>query len=287
MKLNFLASHHLFISLAHIGLRRLRGVRKWRSLVSNTRPHLLWFVAVLAAVAIAPSRAAAKPKPKETGRYDVKISGAYKGSGMALLNASGVVIRADVTDENGKAYKLATQRLARDPVRHNLFRGTGQLGGTQIEIDGRVDIADKLRSEVLHSGRIVFTFKVVSKGRYGRGAGEKVSGGKGGTDPDGGGSGGGGGNNGGGGGNSGGGGNGGGGGNNGGGNGGGGGNSGGGNGGGGGNSWGNGPGTGPGENPGNENPGGGGNDIGNPNGNPNGASNGASNAARGSPNRRR
>jgi len=53
-----------------------------------------------------------------------------------------------------------------------------------LTIDGRVDSADDRSSEVLRVGRILFTFKVPSTGRHGRGAGEKKSGGGKGSGPD-------------------------------------------------------------------------------------------------------
>ena len=46
-------------------------------------------------------------------------------------------------------------------------------------IDGRIDAPDRRKTEVLKAGRIVFTFKMLAKGRHGRGGGERTSGGSG------------------------------------------------------------------------------------------------------------
>jgi hypothetical protein len=46
----------------------------------------------------------------------------------------------------------------------------------KVSIDGRIDPPDDGKSEVLHRGRIVFTFKVLPTGHHGRGVGEKTTG---------------------------------------------------------------------------------------------------------------
>src|SRR5215218_5434065 len=141
MKALSAASHHLLISLSHIG----RGIdprgRRRPGLVLRSRRRFV--LLALAGVALGlTSVAAARPRVKEVGRYDVTISGFYSGSGMAVVTSAGVTIRADLTDEDGNTYKFQSQRLSRDPDRHYLFRGEGTLGGKPVTIDGRVDSAD-------------------------------------------------------------------------------------------------------------------------------------------------
>ena len=172
------ASHHLLMSLSHIGLCTGPMEREWRRSVCVERLKLVLVLFALAAAAALPSpaRAADKPRPKEVGRYDLTISGYYSGSGTAIVNTAAVILRANLTDEDGNTFRLQSQRLSRDSERHNLFSGEGTLNGMKVAIDGRIDAPDDNKSEMLHTGRIVFTFKVLPTGHHGRGVGEKRSG---------------------------------------------------------------------------------------------------------------
>ena len=130
-------------------------------------------------VVLSGAPASAAGGPRQSGTFDIVVSGYYSGSGTALANRAAVSIEADVQDDAGNAYKLRAAGLVRDPERHNLFRGKGTLGGMDVVIDGRIDAPDRRKSEVLKAGRIVFTFKVLANGRHGRGGGERTSGGSG------------------------------------------------------------------------------------------------------------
>src|SRR5688572_15808261 len=110
MKARHAASHHLLISRRQIDLGINRGDTEWRGRVRGKRLHPGLLVLLAAAIGLSPSWSAGAPRrPKEVGRYDLTISGSYEGSGMAIVNSSGVLIRADVTDEDGKSHKLSTQ----------------------------------------------------------------------------------------------------------------------------------------------------------------------------------
>ena len=171
------ASHHLLMSLSHIGVRIGRLERESRESVDVARFKFLIAMLALAAAA-APLCAEPAPgkRPKEVGRYSVTISGYYSGTGTAIVNVAAVILRAELTDDDGNTFRLQSQRLRRDSERHNLFRGEGTLNGMKVAIDGRIDPPDDGKSEVLRRGRIVFTFKVLPTGYHGRGVGEKNSG---------------------------------------------------------------------------------------------------------------
>lgn len=154
--------------------------RRRRGPVFRLRSHFV--LTILASIALgfcaaqSPAQRA-RPKIRETGHYDIRISGAYTGSGKAVVDRRGVTIEADVKNDKGRAAKLRSQKLRRDPERFSHFVGTGTLDGMVVVIDGRVDAADQRKGEVLKSGRILFTFEVTATGRHGRGVGEKRSGG--------------------------------------------------------------------------------------------------------------
>ena len=166
-------SHHFLTSRCQYFAIDLRGEGRWRNSVRGSR----WYILTLAMAALfgglSPAHALAKQKPKQQGEYDITVSGYYRGTGKARASEDAVFIEATLKDDAGRPHKLTAPALARDPERHYLFSGRGSLGGMAVLIDGRVDVPDARKTDVLKAGRIVFTFKVISNGRHGRGGGEK------------------------------------------------------------------------------------------------------------------
>jgi hypothetical protein len=146
------------------------------------RPSIFSLAVASLLVALSPAFALAKSgkaKPKQSGAYDVTVSGYYRGTGSAQAGDNTVAISVTVKDPAGKSHQLTAPALAREDERHYLFSGTGSLDGMEVLIDGRVDAPDPLKNEVLKAGRIVFTFKVIANGKHGRGGGEKKGNGNG------------------------------------------------------------------------------------------------------------
>jgi hypothetical protein len=111
------------------------------------------------------------PSSKVRGKYVLKIAGYYTGSGEAHATGAGIKIDATVTDSQGATHELTASKLE---VLDDRFRGTGEVGGVQFDIDGRLDPQDpqdRNRGGVLRRGRITFTFRDAN-GHCGRGAGD-------------------------------------------------------------------------------------------------------------------
>jgi hypothetical protein len=180
-------SHHLLTSRCQYFAINLRGEERWQDSVRGLELPIFKFVLAVLLVGLSPVPALAKGKPpKENGTYDITVSGYYRGGGRAVASPSTVAIDAVVKDDAGASHRLTARALRRDPDgngRHYLFSGSGTLDGMETVIDGRVDAPDARRTDVLKAGRILFTFKVLTNGRHGRGGGEKRGGGNGNNNP--------------------------------------------------------------------------------------------------------
>src|SRR2546426_6955862 len=133
-----LTSHHLLTSHCQQSAIGLRRERRRRESVRGLHSYIVSLALAVLWVALSPAPALATPGPRQTGRYDITVSGYYRGTGTANANPAGVSIDANVKDDAGKAHKLTAARLARDQDRNYLFSGRGSLDGMGGLVDGRV-----------------------------------------------------------------------------------------------------------------------------------------------------
>ena len=139
-----------------------------------SRRYILRPAALLAGLVLFCATADAKgppgergPSAKVRGKFTVKVAGYYTGSGQAHATGAGLKINVTVRDPSGASHELRASKLE---VVNDRFRGSGELAGATVEIDGRLDAQDRNQGGVLKKGRITFTFRT-SSGHSGRGAG--------------------------------------------------------------------------------------------------------------------
>jgi hypothetical protein len=76
-------------------------------------------------------------QPKKTdGQYRVTVAGFYQGSGTADVNNKRVTIRAEVRSDEGPGGTLVCPS---PPLDGGDFTGTGDVGGTTLQVRGRLD----------------------------------------------------------------------------------------------------------------------------------------------------
>src|SRR4051812_28337435 len=103
------------------------------------RRHIFRLLAFTLSIAAASGVAwAAGKQPKKTdGDYNVTIAGYYQGKGNGSVATQKVMIHAKVSAGPGdKNLNLNASNL---PLDGDHFKGTGNVNGTKVSINGRLD----------------------------------------------------------------------------------------------------------------------------------------------------
>lgn len=115
-------------------MRRLLGDIGQVGLILLAATGLLWGMRPAE-----PVRSAAHQPPSSVS-YDLKIDGAYTGTGKGVVSGQSIKITGTVSDSEGHNFNLTADNL---PVDRNRFYGSGTLNSVAIQICGRIDPVDK------------------------------------------------------------------------------------------------------------------------------------------------
>src|SRR5689334_6968659 len=132
----------------------------WRTFMKRC----LWVLIFSSLLMLKPGVAAPPPRDDTNGAYKLIFRGCYSGMGNGVVTPKKVMIRGNVTDENGNGINFVAPNLTLDNHR---FHGQVAVGGTTVIITGRVDPS----GGALRKARLNCTFTVVGTG-FGRVAGD-------------------------------------------------------------------------------------------------------------------
>ena len=107
------------------------------------------------------------PPERTNGAYKITFAGYLQGSGTATVSGEHLIITGSVKPPSGRSVNFQVQC----DMDKDRFKGAGDAGGMQLDIEGRVDPADPA-GRVVSGARLVATYET-SDGHHGRIVGER------------------------------------------------------------------------------------------------------------------